>query len=90
MLKKSVTVAREIKAKRANHGVDRIVSAPSFVALMCAGFLPFLKIRLLVTVPLLLFWIAFPWLIRLLVGAPVRPLSRIGFGVSLLMNFTST
>ena len=49
---------------------------PNF--LMRAGFLPLLKVRLSVAGSLLFLRISFPGLVRLLAGAPVGPLARIG------------
>jgi hypothetical protein len=56
---------------------------------MRARFLPLLKVGLGVSVPLLLFRIALPWLIRLLVGAPVSPLAGVGFRRFFAHDFTS-
>jgi hypothetical protein len=57
---------------------------------MRAGFLPLLKVRLGVAVSLLFLRISFPGLVRLLAGAPVGPLARIGFRCLFAHDFTST
>jgi hypothetical protein len=57
---------------------------------MRAGFLPLLKVWLGVAVSLLFLRISFPGLVRLLAGAPVGLLARIGVRCFFAHDFTST